>query len=70
MPCLKELKKVVSIPFISGQFVINIHTHSTDDVPECFNPLYIGSVCNIKELSQIVDNLVSIPFISGQFVMF
>ena len=51
----KWLKNQVSIPLKSGRFVIANDVPTSDD-GLCFNPLKIGSVCNLTLLKAMLDN--------------
>ena len=63
----RKLRNIVSIPFISGQFVMKLHRKSL--VSYVSIPFISGQFVIIQPCVNGGSTFVSIPFISGQFVI-
>jgi len=67
--CMNWSKRLVSIPFLSGQIVI-VEGLRNKEGTKSFNPLSIGSNRNEYNSSNKIMKIgVSIPFLSGQIVI-
>ena len=64
-----EGDRIVSIPFIAGQWSLRATANGTDGRPPCFNPLHCGAVVasRFPRDRGAGDVAVSIPFIAGQW---